>query len=137
MLSLVASATRETIEAVLKTRATDSATAIASLGTNAEKLNRQAADLGYAVGWATHKVKDDATQQDHEVLVYPPNLLSLLGWLITAMAGSLGAPFWFDVLATVMNIRSAVRPADPAKPGAATPPAPPPAPAVSASSRTG
>ena len=35
---------------------------------------------------------------------------SLLGWLITALAVSLGAPFWFDVLNKVMVIRSTVKP---------------------------
>jgi hypothetical protein len=35
---------------------------------------------------------------------------SLLGWLITALAISLGAPFWFDVLNRVMVIRSTVKP---------------------------
>ena len=30
----------------------------------------------------------------------------LLGWLLTAIAVSLGAPFWFDTLNKFMNIRS-------------------------------
>jgi hypothetical protein len=30
----------------------------------------------------------------------------LLGWLITLLAVSLGAPFWFDVLTKVSNLRS-------------------------------
>ena len=34
----------------------------------------------------------------------------LLGWLITAFAATLGAPFWFDVLNKVMVIRSTVKP---------------------------
>jgi len=33
-----------------------------------------------------------------------------LGWLITALAVSLGAPFWFDTLNRVMVIRSTVKP---------------------------
>jgi hypothetical protein len=33
-----------------------------------------------------------------------------LGWLLTAFAGTLGAPFWFDVLNKVMVIRSTVKP---------------------------
>lgn len=32
------------------------------------------------------------------------------GWLITAFAGTLGAPFWFDVLNKIMVIRSTVKP---------------------------
>lgn len=33
--------------------------------------------------------------------------LSLLGWLITGLAISLGAPFWFDILKLLINIRNA------------------------------
>jgi len=35
---------------------------------------------------------------------------SLLGWLITACAMSLGAPFWFDLLNKFIVIRSTVKP---------------------------
>lgn len=34
-------------------------------------------------------------------------LTKLLGWLVTALAISLGAPFWFDILKKVVNLRSA------------------------------
>ena len=37
-------------------------------------------------------------------------LQTLLGWLITAFAATLGAPFWFDLLNKVSVIRSAVKP---------------------------
>ncbi|MEA3210913.1 MAG: hypothetical protein QOE70_3970 [Chthoniobacter sp.] len=33
-------------------------------------------------------------------------LFHLLGWVLTAVAASLGAPFWFDLLNKIMNIRS-------------------------------
>jgi hypothetical protein len=33
----------------------------------------------------------------------------LLGWLITVLAISLGAPFWFDMLNRIVAIRSAGR----------------------------
>lgn len=47
--------------------------------------------------------------------VPPPNhfslwLLKILGWLITALAISLGAPFWFDTLNKIMVVRSTVKP---------------------------
>jgi hypothetical protein len=35
--------------------------------------------------------------------------MKLLGWVITALAISLGAPFWFDLLRKLVNIRSAGR----------------------------
>jgi hypothetical protein len=31
----------------------------------------------------------------------------MLGWMLTAAAGSLGAPFWFDLLNKFITIRSA------------------------------
>ena len=34
----------------------------------------------------------------------------ILGWLVTAFAATLGAPFWFDVLNKIMVIRSTVKP---------------------------
>jgi len=34
-------------------------------------------------------------------------LLSIIGWLVTALAVSLGAPFWFDTLNRFMRARSA------------------------------
>jgi hypothetical protein len=34
----------------------------------------------------------------------------LLGYLLTALAASLGAPFWFDLLKKLVKIRSAIRP---------------------------
>jgi len=32
----------------------------------------------------------------------------IIGWLITALALSLGAPFWFDLLNKLMNLRSSL-----------------------------
>jgi hypothetical protein len=40
---------------------------------------------------------------------FPPNETgwwALLGWLVTALAVSLGAPFWFDILQRFINIRA-------------------------------
>ena len=34
-------------------------------------------------------------------------LMVLIGWALTTLAGSLGAPFWFDTLNRIMNIRAA------------------------------
>ena len=36
----------------------------------------------------------------------------LFGWLITAIALSMGAPFWFDLLGKIMNVRNAAKPLD-------------------------
>jgi hypothetical protein len=41
---------------------------------------------------------------------YPSVRLHLFGWLLTALAISLGAPFWFDMLNKVIVVRSTVKP---------------------------
>jgi hypothetical protein len=41
-----------------------------------------------------------------------------MGWMMTAFAVSLGAPFWFDTLNKVMVIRSTVKPNEKSKPEA-------------------
>jgi hypothetical protein len=44
------------------------------------------------------------------------NGLAFLGWVLTAFAISLGAPFWFDMLNKVAVIRSSVKPKAPPVP---------------------
>jgi hypothetical protein len=41
--------------------------------------------------------------------------VTALGWIITALAATLGAPFWFDTLNKVMVIRSTVKPYEKSK----------------------
>jgi len=61
-------------------------------------------------------------------------LFAWLGWFITAIAASLGAPFWFDILNKVMVIRSTVKPREKSPEEGSedwqNPPAPPPAPSA-------
>ncbi|UPK67231.1 hypothetical protein [Chitinophaga filiformis] len=39
-------------------------------------------------------------------------LIYVFGWLLTALAATLGAPFWFDLLNKIMVIRGTVKPAE-------------------------
>jgi predicted esterase YcpF (UPF0227 family) len=78
-----------------------------------EQLRRvqgQLMGLKLPIGWVRKP-----TQADSEMRLGLPqpgrNLgdtvwYHLLGWLITAVAATLGAPFWFDMLNKVMSIRS-------------------------------
>jgi hypothetical protein len=38
--------------------------------------------------------------------------MKIIGLLLTALATSLGAPFWFDLLKKVMMVRAGVNPAE-------------------------
>jgi hypothetical protein len=53
----------------------------------------------FPIGWA---------ESTHDICSNGLNLfIKIIGWLITALACSLGAPFWFDVLDKLNSIRSA------------------------------
>jgi hypothetical protein len=45
--------------------------------------------------------------------------MAILGWLLTACAASLGAPFWFDVLNKVAFVRSSIKPGEKSSPAPA------------------
>jgi hypothetical protein len=63
-------------------------------------------ELAGFVGWQDRVPKDFAAWFQR-----------VLGWLLTAVAVSLGAPFWFDTLNRVTNLRNSLKPPDPpAKP---------------------
>lgn len=69
----------------------------------AENLN-QIRKLGLPIGWDRN---DPRTIPDFPSWAW---FIKLLGWLITATAISLGAPFWFDVLNKFMVVRATVKP---------------------------
>jgi hypothetical protein len=93
---------------------------------------------GWSIGWPTPT--QTCTKRAGACVYSRPGIgawvLIALGWVITALAATFGAPFWFDVLNRFMVIRSTVKPqqksrteasADPTpQPGAAAPAAPPP-----------
>jgi hypothetical protein len=56
-------------------------------------IEGQLGKLGLPIGWGPGAV----------AVTMP----MLFGWLLTALAGSLGAPFWFDLLKQVSNLRAA------------------------------
>jgi hypothetical protein len=65
-------------------------------------------DLHLPVGWdkATLSCSPPASFNEWlKIFLFP-----WVGWILTALAASLGAPFWFDVLNKVMVIRSTVKP---------------------------
>lgn len=74
---------------------------------------QQLVDLGLPIGWdspddAAHKWPGWAWKRDGGW--WDQLYWHWLGWLLTALAISLGAPFWFDLLNKFIVIRSAVKP---------------------------
>jgi hypothetical protein len=61
------------------------------------------------MGWEEHPLRD-IDYSAGWTLAFPIILNSLFGWLLTAVAVTFGAPFWFDTLNKIMVIRSTVKP---------------------------
>jgi len=83
---------------------------------------------GWGPDWARWSAQDGQRNGLQRTASWTGTLLwiHLLGWILTAVAVSQGAPFWFDTLNRFMNIRNAGRPPD--EPRGKTSPAPNPAP---------
>lgn len=73
---------------------------VTELGNAAAVSERQRALLGQVLGW-----QSDAPDEPENI--WWRWLQRLLGWLLTVLAVSLGAPFWFDLLNKFVHIRTA------------------------------
>jgi hypothetical protein len=62
--------------------------------------------IGWSQGWGALKHKGEPGSEGWWNNVWAP----ILGWLIMALATTMGAPFWFDLLNKIMVIRSTVKP---------------------------
>jgi hypothetical protein len=69
-------------------------------------------NLGVPIGWPkgdlTAATRGEKITRCFEWMTGRPSML--LGWFLTAVAISLGAPFWFDALNKIMVVRSTVKP---------------------------
>lgn len=73
-----------------------------------ERDKKQLDSLGLPLGWS--EGIDFMTPWNPKFNWWANVFLPLIGWLLTAGAISLGAPFWFDVLNKFMVIRATVKP---------------------------
>jgi hypothetical protein len=90
-----------------------------------ESLQNEFSQLTLPVGWtAAGWEKWQQAPCDERLLIAG---LGFIGWLFSAAAASLGAPFWFDALSALLNMRSAgVKPPKAEEKPAAIKPGPPP-----------
>ena len=94
--------------------------------TSFDDLRTEFAEIGYPIGWtfdgglypspqacrhtasANGDIKTECTLKGGEL--WGVWLLAIMGWLITAIAIMLGAPFWFDLLNKLVSLRSTLKP---------------------------
>jgi hypothetical protein len=80
------------------------------------ELSKRLRDAGLPIGWSEKSL--EAIAELNPSNASPGTwymtplywMVIVLGYVITAVAGMLGAPFWFDVLNKIMVIRSTVKP---------------------------
>lgn len=62
--------------------------------------------IGWTSGWGAPRTDDSPASKGVWNNLFGP----ILGWLLTALAATMGAPFWFDILNKSTVIRSTVKP---------------------------
>lgn len=89
----------------------DSTMSVDSLGHDIVDLQQQLDELALPIGWPSDPTGALGTFQRvglfFQNLAFSDVLKVILGWVLTGLAISLGAPFWFDLLNNVMNVRIA------------------------------
>lgn len=81
----------------------------------AEEVREEIEKLGLPVGWHWKDFEVDPNGvpfvgNHGPGAIFRWSLTKIIGWLLTAIAISLGAPFWFDMLNKIIVIRSTVKP---------------------------
>ena len=76
------------------------------------KIETLGLPIGWPLGWPSPPVDTQNGKSGSAPMDWYFALLQshLGGWLLTALAASLGAPFWFDILNKFMVVRSTVKP---------------------------
>ncbi|WP_043345531.1 hypothetical protein [Belnapia moabensis] len=74
-------------------------------------LDQEVRNVGLPIGWSEFALSRTLPQGEFALgSWFWATIIALFGWAITAIAATLGAPFWFDVLNKLMVIRATVKP---------------------------
>jgi hypothetical protein len=99
-------AARTTLVARAQTAATDTAYLQRSYSETMATLDSVGLPIGWTQGWGAPRRSSEGASFGVWNFVLAP----LLGILFTALAATVGAPFWFDALNKMMVVRSTVKP---------------------------
>lgn len=96
--------------AVLVERASAAVADAAALERSYQQSQQALAELQLPIGWGAAAPAKTASAGAARPTHIGSLVAALVGWMLTALAATLGAPFWFDVLQRVMVIRNTVKP---------------------------
>ncbi|MFC5864898.1 hypothetical protein ACFPT7_21500 [Acidicapsa dinghuensis] len=106
-VQLAVGADKNHLAATTDEAATTQQSALAAIG-NIQKNIGALDGIGLPIGWQPSSDRSIAG-------FFPEAGQHWLGWLLTVLAISLGAPFWFDVLNKIIVVRSTVKPTEKSK----------------------
>jgi hypothetical protein len=98
----------DTLRAVVVAQAETAGKKEAPPAANAHEQARMLNELKLPIGWQEFEPAPVSCKSVQEFFHIARS--SFVGWLITAIAISFGAPFWFDLLNKIISIRSSVKP---------------------------
>jgi|LakMenEpi03Aug12_release.lakeMendotaPanAssembly.Ray.scaffolds.fasta_scaffold168077_2 hypothetical protein len=82
--------------------------------TTIKKLNDEAEKISLPIGWKLEQGKNWIDEIKKEIVSSP--ITVLFGWLISAIAISMGSSFWFDLLGKFVNVKNAGKISSPSRP---------------------
>lgn len=82
-----------------------------------QETDKVLTEVSLPIGWNSNNLDQQVyTVTNNKKIVNLPHVLTMLaGWLVSGIAISMGAPFWFDLLSKVVNVRNSGK-----KPAAST-----------------
>ena len=95
-------ALRDTVVAAAEAQVEQSVAENVSANATYTELRAQLDSLNLPIGWTTETGDRNRRPDD-----FPGWLVKIIGIFITAFAVTLGAPFWFDLLSKLVNLRAA------------------------------
>lgn len=97
---------REALIAHAETASADTAFLTRTYEQVRQDLDEMSLPIGWTGGWGSPRRGNEPGTDG----IWNQVLAPIIGWLMTAFAATMGAPFWFDMLNKVMVIRSTVKP---------------------------
>ncbi len=85
-------------------------TSITNLTDLRDQANQALVDVSLPIGWTDANLTQQTGLLPNQSTLLTKILRMLPGWILTSIAIAMGAPFWFDLLGKIINVRNAGKP---------------------------